>query len=291
MADIVVDAHHHFWDPARGHFPWMAGDDMAPLRRVFAPADLEPLLRDCRVDRSVLVQTQSSLDETRDFLALAAATPFVAGVVGWADLTDPGIETTLAALKAGPGGGLLVGIRHQVHDEPDPDWLLRADVRRGLSAVARAGLVYDLLLRPRELPAALATVAAFPDLRFVVDHIAKPMIRRAVLAPWAEAMRGFAPYRDHVWCKLSGMVTEADWRSWTARDLEPYVETAIAIFGTRRCLFGSDWPVCTLAATYAETKAALEECLAPLAPRDRAAIFGTNAVELYGLAGIGGAMR
>ena len=288
MADIVVDAHHHFWDPARGSFPWMAGPEMRPLRRVFAPGDLAPLLRDCHVDRTILVQTQSSLDETRDFLALAAATPFVAGVVGWADLTDPHVDATLSMLKSGPGGDRLVGIRHQVHDEPDPDWLLRDDVRRGLEAVARAGLVYDLLLRPREIPAARATVAALPGLRFVVDHVAKPMIKRAVFAPWAEAMRGFAEHRDHVWCKLSGMVTEADWQGWTARDLRPYVDAALEIFGTRRCLYGSDWPVCTLAASYAETKSALEECLAPLAPAERAAIFGANAIELYGLARIPG---
>ena len=291
MAEIVVDAHHHVWDPARGHFPWMAGEAMAPLRRVFAPADLAPLLRDCRVDRSVLVQTQSSLAETRDFLALAAATPFIAGVVGWVDLTDPDIDAVLAALKQGPGGGHLVGIRHQVHDEPDPEWLLRADVRRGLAAVARADLVYDLLLKPREIPAALATVRDLPQLRFVVDHIAKPMIRRAVFASWAEAMRGFADHRDHVWCKLSGMVTEADWHGWTARDLRPYVDEALAIFGIARCIFGSDWPVCILAASYAETKAALDECLSGLDPAARARIFGANAIDLYRLAATPGWSR
>lgn len=284
MAEIVVDAHHHVWDPAKGNFPWMVGEAMTPIRRVFDPGDLAPLLRDNGVARTVLVQTQSSLDETRDFLAIAARTPFVAGVVGWADLTDPALDDVLADLRRGPGGGHLVGIRHQVHDEPDAGWLLRDDVRRGLAAVARAGLVYDLLLKPREIPAALATIRDLPQLRFVVDHIAKPMIRRAVISPWAEAMRGFAPYRDHVWCKLSGMVTEADWRGWTARDLRPYVDEMLAIFGAQRCLFGSDWPVCTLAASYAETKAALEECLSGLEPAARTRIFGANAIDVYRLA-------
>jgi L-fuconolactonase len=282
MAEIV-DAHHHFWDPDQGHYPWMQGAAMAPLRRVFAPDDLAPLLRDCGVTRSVLVQTQSRLEETRDFLAIAARTGFVAGVVGWVDLTAPDIDETLAALRAGPGGDRLVGIRHQVHDEPDPDWLRRADVRRGLAAIARHELAYDLLLRPRELAAAVDTVAALPQLRFVVDHVAKPMIRRRIHAPWAEAMQGFRSHRDHVWCKLSGMVTEADWRRWTTRDLRPYVDTALDIFAPDRCLYGSDWPVCTLAASYAETFGALAECLAPLSSTERDTILGASARAVYRL--------
>lgn len=284
MPHVVVDAHHHFWDPARGDFPWMAGDDMAPIRRVFAPQHLAPLLQDTRVDRTVLVQTQSSIAETMDFLALADRTPFVTGVVGWADLTAPDIADTLAHLKEGSHGRHLVGIRHQVHDEPDRNWLLRDDVARGLAAIQQHGLVYDLLLKPREIPAALALVGRFPALRFVVDHVAKPMIRRGVFAPWAEAMRGFRSHREHVWCKLSGMVTEADWQGWSADDLRPYVAETLDIFGSKRCLFGSDWPVCTLAATYAEVKSALEECVAPLSHNERAQIFGINAAELYRLA-------
>lgn len=279
----IIDAHHHFWDPARGHFPWMAGDAMTPIRRVFAPEHLAPLLRDARVDATVLVQTQASLAETRDFLATAAATPFVAGVVGWVDLTSPDVSDDIAALKARPDGRYLVGIRHQVHDEPDPEWLLRADVRRGLKAVEAHGLVYDLLLKPRDLPAATRLVSAMPGLRFVVDHIAKPMIARRVYVPWAERMRAFRDQRDHVWCKLSGMVTEANWQCWTADDLRPYVETALTTFGAERCLFGSDWPVCTLAGSYLEVKGALEECVSALTADERAAIFGGTAAGLYAL--------
>lgn len=284
MRDIAIDAHHHFWNPARGDFPWMQGDAMAPIRRAFAPAHLAPLLRDAGIARSVLVQTQSSEAETRDFLALADGSDFIAGVVGWVDLASPGVHDAIARLKAAPGGGHLVGIRHQVHDEPDPRWLLRDDVRRGLAAVEAHGLAYDLLLRPREIPAALETVAAFPGLRFVVDHAAKPMIRRGILAPWAEAMRGFARHRDHAWCKLSGLVTEADWRAWRADDLRPYVDEALAIFGAGRCVYGSDWPVCTLAGEYAEVIGALRECIAPLSATERALVLGRNAVELYRLA-------
>lgn len=284
MPHIVVDAHHHFWDPARGDFPWMAGEAMTPIRRVFAPEDMAPLLRDAGVDRTVLVQTQSRMAETRDFLALAARTPFVAGVVGWVDLTAPDVDDVLARLKEGPHGRHLVGVRHQVHDEPDPDWLRRADVLRGLAAVERHGLVYDLLLRPREIAAALAVVVRFPALRFVVDHIAKPMIRRGIFNPWAEAMRPFRTHREHVWCKLSGMVTEADWQGWRADDLRPYVEETLEIFGAKRCVYGSDWPVCTLAARYAETKAVLEECTARLSVNERAQLFGLNAADLYRLA-------
>jgi L-fuconolactonase len=279
----VIDAHHHFWDPARGDFPWMQGEAMTPIRRVFAPEHLAPLLRDARVDATVLVQTQASLDETQDFLATAAATPFVAGVVGWVDLTSPKVGDDISALQSRPDGRYLVGVRHQVHDEADPDWLLRDDVRRGLKVVEAHGLVYDLLLKPRDLPAAIRTVADFPGLRFVVDHIAKPAIARRIYHPWAEQMRQLRRHRDHVWCKLSGMVTEANWRNWTAEDLRPYVHESLAIFGPDRCLYGSDWPVCTLAAPYLEVKGALEECVSDLTSDERAAVFGATAAGLYSL--------
>jgi L-fuconolactonase len=229
------------------------------------------------------VQTWSSIDETRAFLELAAATDFIAGVVGWVDLTAPDVDEVLAALKTRPDGRFLVGVRHQVHDEPDADWLLRPDVRRGLAAVARHGLVYDLLIRPRELPAALETVRAFPALRFVVDHIAKPDIAGGGFEAWSALMRPFATEAGHVWCKLSGMATEANWQSWTPQDLQPYVDEALAIFGPRRCLFGSDWPVCLLAGSYARILDALKEAIAPLSPGERERVLAGSAIELYGL--------
>ena len=204
----------------------MTGEALDPIRRPFTPADLAPLLVAAGVDATVLVQTVPSVAETREFLGTAAATSFVAGVVGWVDLSDPAVAATLAELKESPGGERLVGIRHQVHDEDDADWLLRPEVWRGLAAVRDAGLAYDILVRPRELPAALATARAFPDMRFVIDHLAKPPIASGQIAPWAALM---APFRElpYVSCKLSGMATEADWRTWTADDLRPYVQRAL----------------------------------------------------------------
>lgn len=278
---LVVDAHHHFWDPARAEYPWMT-EELAPIRRRFGPEDLRPLLAECGVDRTVLVQTRSSLEETREFCATAADTDFVAGVVGWADLTDPGVAQVLRDLHAAPGGAALVGIRHQVHDEPDPGWILRADVRRGLRAVGEADLAYDLLLRPRELGAALRTVREFPEMRFVIDHIAKPPIRAGAYREWAEAMAPFSE-EGHVFCKLSGMVTEADWSAWRPDDLGPYVRRVVGWFGEDRLMFGSDWPVCLVAGSYAQTMDALLYALGDLSPAARAKILGSNAIAFYRL--------
>jgi L-fuconolactonase len=277
----VVDAHHHFWDPARAAYPWMT-DALAPIRRRFGPEDLRPLLAANDVDRTILVQTRSSIEETREFLATAGRHDFIAGVVGWVDLTAPDVAEQLASLRAGPGGETLVGVRHQVHDESDPDWLLRADVRRGLAAVGQAGLAYDLLVRTRELPAALATVRDHPAIRFVIDHLAKPPIAGGAIDAWAAGLRPLAEY-PNVHCKLSGMVTEADWTRWSARDLAPYASRVLEWFGPGRCLFGSDWPVCLLAASYAEVIEACRVALGDLAPADRERIFGGNAIELYRL--------
>ena len=272
----VVDSHQHFWDPAGADYPWMT-DDVAAIRRRFMPEDLRPLLEANGVDATVVVQARSDLDETRELLRLAAATDFVAGVVGWADLTAADVGAELAALKAGIGGEKLVGVRHQVHDEADPGWLLRADVLRGLHAVRDAGLVYDLLLRPRELPAALEAVRRVDALRFVVDHIAKPRITAGPRD--AEWERGLAPLAElpNVSCKVSGLVTEADWRSWRVDDLAPYLEKVVGWFGEDRLLFGSDWPVCTLAAEYEQVIAVARALL----PREKP--FGENAVRVYRL--------
>jgi len=279
---VIVDAHHHFWDPTRADYPWMTGS-YEPVRRPFGPGDLAPLLTANGVDATVLVQARMGLDETDELLAIAANTPFVRGVVGWVDLTDPGVSDLLAELRAGPGGDRLVGIRHQVHDEPDPEWLLRDDVRRGIRAVGEAGLAYDLLVRTRELPAALAVAEAVPDVRFVIDHIAKPPIRDGVRQPWADRMAAFAAL-EHVACKLSGMVTEADWEEWQPADLAPYVDHVLAVFGPRRVLFGSDWPVCLLAASYDRVVETDRELLGGLSKAESAAVFGDTATEVYRLA-------
>ena len=250
------------------------GDELAAIRRPFGPGDLRPLLEDNGVDRTIVVQTISSLDETREFLDTAAANDFVAGVVGWVDMTSPSVAEALASVA----GNLLVGIRHQVHDEPDARWLLRDDVQRGIRAVGEARLVYDLLVRTRELPAALETVRRNPGVSFVIDHAAKPHIARGSWdGEWEERL---APFSDepNVACKLSGLVTEADWRSWTPEQIEPYVRRVVGWFGPERCMFGSDWPVCLLAASYAQVIDAMRQ----VTGRDEA-IFGGTAQRVYGL--------
>jgi L-fucono-1,5-lactonase len=270
---VIVDAHHHFWDPARREYVWM-GDELAPIRRPFGPNDLRPLLADNGVDHTILVQTVSSIDETREFLDIAAANDFVDGVVGWVDLTAADVAETIGSLVS----DLLVGVRHQVHDEPDPRWLLRADVQRGIAALGEAGLVYDLLVRTRELPAALETVRRNRDVSFVIDHAAKPRIAGGSWdEEWEKAM---APFSDepNVACKLSGLVTEADWRSWTPEQLAPYVKSVVGWFGSRRCMFGSDWPVCLLAASY---DAVLDTMQQIVGLDDW--IFGLTARSVYGL--------
>lgn len=278
---MIVDAHHHFWDPGEADYPWLT-DDLAVIRRRFGPDDLAPELAVTGVEATVLVQTRSSQDETADFLALAAAIPFIAGVVGWVDLTEPTVADAIAELRAGPGGQHLVGIRHQVHDERDAGWLQRGDVMRGIRAVGAAGLAYDLLLRPRELPAALELAQRLPDTRFVIDHLAKPPIATGDVASWRSRIDVFAPL-EHVACKVSGLVTEADWSSWTAADLQPFVDLAIDVFGPERLLFGSDWPVCLLAATYPQVVGTAGTLLEGLSDDELAAVMGGNAARIYGL--------
>jgi L-fuconolactonase len=278
---MIVDAHHHFWDPSTADYPWLT-DELAAIRRPFGPADLEPLVAAAGVEATVLVQTRSSLDETIDFLATAESTSFVRGVVGWVDLTDPAVEDTIADMRERPGGRHLVGIRHQVHDEPDPMWLRRDDVMRGIEAVGRAGLVYDLLVRARELPAALLVARQLPDVGFVIDHVAKPSIATHTLEPWASLIQ---PFRSlpNVSCKVSGMVTEANWLTWTPADLRPYVDHVFDVFGADRLMFGSDWPVCLLAATYEDVLVATRGLLDSLSAEERAAVFGETATEAYRL--------
>jgi L-fuconolactonase len=274
---MIVDAHHHFWDPARSYYPWMT-DEVAAIRRAFGPADLEPLLREEGVSGTVVVQARMDLAETCDLLETAASADFVLGVVGWVDLVDPDVAAILRSV-AHPK---LVGVRHQVHDEPDPGWLLRPDVQRGLRAVADASLAYDLLVRTRELPAALATARAHPELTLVVDHLAKPPLRGGDTGAWAEALASLADL-PNVSCKLSGLVTEADWRAWQPGDLTPYLRRALGWFGAGRCLFGSDWPVCLLAASYREVLGLVRSALGP---GERDAVLALTAASVYRLPGV-----
>ena len=277
----MIDAHHHFWDPSRADYPWMT-DDCAAVRRRFGPDDLRPLLTECGVGRTVLVQTRASLAESCEFLATASRTDFIAGVVAWVDLVSAEVAGQLEMLRSSPGGERLVGVRHQVHDEPDPEWLLRPDVLRGLRAVEASGLAYDLLVRTRELPAARRVARDFPGLRLIVDHLAKPPLRTGALGEWAAALAPLAAH-GNVWCKLSGLITEADWRRWRPEDLTGCVRQALAWFGEDRLMFGSDWPVCLLAGTYAEVLDAARCALGDLPAAARRKIFGTNAEAAYRL--------
>lgn len=252
------------------------------LQRRFDLTDLRDAIATTAVARTIVVQTVSALGETEGFLSLAAESGgTIAGVVGWVDLTDPGVADTLAALVTGEHGSLLVGIRHQVHDEPDPRWLLRTDVQRGLRCVGDAGLVFDLLVRPRELPAAIATVELLPHVAFVLDHLGKPPIARDTFEPWASLVTQLAAY-PNVSCKLSGLVTEAK-SGARAPDVARYAQHVIEVFGADRIMFGSDWPVCTSRRTYRGVYELAGELIAHMASDDRDAVMGDNATRIYRL--------
>ncbi|MER5532999.1 amidohydrolase family protein [Streptomyces mirabilis] len=277
-----VDAHHHVWDLSVRDQDWITGPELQPLRRDFGVADLAPQARAAGVDRTVLVQTITVPEETPEFLALAAQSELIAGVVGWTDLTRPDVADELARLRELPGGRRLKGIRHQVQGEPDPEWLLRPDVRDGLAAVAEAGLVYDLVVLPHQLPACVRAAADHPGLTFVLDHLGKPPIATGALRPWATAVRALAALPNTV-CKLSGMVTEADHAKWTVDGLRPYADTVLDAFGPGRLMFGSDWPVCTLAASYGQVVDVAEELTGGLGAEERAEVFGGTATRVYRL--------
>lgn len=259
----------------------MVGEALAPIRRNFSIEELAPPAAAAGVTSTVLVQTVGEVAETTEFLEVAAGNELVAGVVGWVDLTAADAGEMLAGLKARPDGAWLKGIRHQVHDEPDPRWLCRDDVRAGLAAVADAGLVYDLLTKTPHLPAAVETARALPQLSFVVDHISKPVIG-GDLEPWASGLRALAAL-PNVSCKLSGMVTEASWTDWKASDLQPYADVVLDAFGPDRVMFGSDWPVCLLAASYDEVLQAALALTADLTASERDTVFGDTARRVYQL--------
>jgi L-fucono-1,5-lactonase len=275
-----IDAHHHVWDLSVREEPWTAGLDT--LQRSFSLSDVSPALTANHFDATVVVQTVTVPDETTELLALAAAEPIVAGVVGWVDLTAEDVPTRLAALGAQPGGESLVGIRHPAQDEVDPRWLCRSPVRRGLSAVAEAGLAYDLLVRPPQLAGAIETVASLPELRFVLDHAGKPDIADGALQPWASQMADLS-IEPNVVVKLSGLVTEADHDAWTVDQLRPYVDVLLEEFGPERIMFGSDWPVCLLAASYDTWVNAATALTASVTAAEREAIFGGTAARWYRL--------
>lgn len=273
----MIDAHHHLWDPSRRAYPWLAGDALDPIRRPYTVDDLRAVTKAAGVHATILVQTVPSAEETEEFLGFAAAEPVIAGVVGWADLTAPDVADRLAALD-----GPLVGIRHQVETEADDGWLLRPAVLAGLRAVAAAGLTFDLLVRAPQLPAAASLAARLPELRLVLDHAAKPPIAAGEWEPWASGVAALAA-RENVVCKLSGLVTEADWTGWEVGHLRRYVDHVLDVFGPDRLLFGSDWPVCELAASYEVVVDAAIALTGSLSDAERLAVFEHNARAVYGL--------
>jgi L-fuconolactonase len=277
---LTIDAHQHFWQLSQPFdYRWLDAPTHAPIRRDYLPEHLEPLIRQVGVDRTVFVQTQHNLDENRWVLGLAERHPFIAGVVGWIDLASPDCERQLLEFKAHPK---FVGVRHVTQDEPDDDFIVRPDVLRGLKVLQKHGVPFDLLFYVKHLRHAATLAKQLPDLPMVIDHLAKPRIREQVLDDWMPYFRAAAAF-PNVFCKLSGMVTEADWSRWTAADLRPYVQMALASFGPDRLMFGSDWPVCELAASYAQVYNALLEALGPLSESERAAIFGGTAIRFYRL--------
>ncbi|MCP2245882.1 amidohydrolase family protein [Lentzea aerocolonigenes] len=272
-----VDAHHHLWDLSARPQEWL--DELDVIRRDFGPEDLSAVAGPAGVDATVLVQVLNDVDETAEFLAVAGNSDLIEGVVGWVDLTAPDVAEQLDRLRSGPGGDRLVGVRHLVQAEPDPHWLLRADVIAGLRAVRDAGLVYDVLTRPHQLPAALEAVRTVPDLVFVLDHLSKPDIAGRSLEPWSAHLAALAAL-PNVTAKLSGLVTEAG-PQWTVDDFRPYVDVALQAFGPERLMVGTDWPVCLLAASYEEVVQVAEELTSGLSAAERDLVFGGTAERVY----------
>jgi L-fuconolactonase len=279
-----VDSHHHLWDLAVRDQPWT--DGLPLLQRSFDFSDIRPLLFANHVDRTVVVQTVDVPGETPELLALAAREPAIGGVVGWVDLCSPAVEDQIASLRELPGGNHLVGIRHHVQDEPDERWLCRPEVQRGLRAVGAAGLVNDLVVHHDQLPVVIEAAGALDEVTFVLDHGGKPLIAKGEVSPWRELMAHTARL-PNVAVKLSGLVTEADYELWTVDQLRPYADVILGAFGASRTMWGSDWPVCLLAASYERVVESASQLTASLSPVERDAFFGGTAVEWYGLAGAG----
>lgn len=254
-------------------------DSMHILRRDHLPDELNELETTLSFDGSIAVQARQSLEETRWLLELADAEPRIKGVVGWLDLCSSEIVSQLETFAPHPK---LVGVRHVVQDEPDDDFMLRPDFLRGLAKVNDFGLCYDILIYEKHLPVAIQVVQQFPEHTFILDHIAKPLIKDGILEPWAEHLRALAQY-PNVSCKLSGMITEADWHHWTESELHPYMEISLEAFGPERLMIGSDWPVCTLAGDYDRVMNLVLDFIQTLSSSEQSAILGDNCARVYGL--------
>ncbi len=271
----MIDSHQHFWQVGRFDYPWMS-KDLGVLYRDYLPADLSPILQQNDVRWTVLVQASNSVAETRWLLELADANRFIIGVVGWVDLMGPDVESQLKEFST---RWQFKGVRHLVESEHDDDWLIQPAVLSGLKHVGNWGLTYDLLVHTRHLKYVPQVVESCPGLRLVIDHLAKPPIARNEIKEWAAAIKSLASYP--IFCKLSGLVTEANWTTWQTDDLRPFVDYALEIFGPGRLMFGSDYPVCLLAASYDRVLDAFQEILKDLSDAERARIFWANAANFY----------
>jgi L-fuconolactonase len=275
---VRLDAHQHFWRYSLQEYSWI-GPDMAALRQDRLPADLAPLLASNGIDGTVAVQARQTLEETRWLLTLAEQQPFIRGVVGWVDLQSREVRDQLERFTTHPR---FRGVRHVLQDEPDDRFMLRAAFVRGIGLLADFGLTYDILIFARHLPAACELVAHFPDQPFVLDHIAKPPIRDGLLEPWSAGIRRLAAF-PNVMCKVSGLVTEASWQHWQPADFRPYLDVAFEAFGPYRIMFGSDWPVCTLAGSYADIVGIILDYVQQLSAAEQAAVWSKTAARVYGL--------
>lgn len=274
---MKIDSHQHFWkfDPVRD--AWI-DETMSVIRKDFLPADLKPVLETNHIDGCIAVQADQSEEETWFLLDCAAANPFVKGVVGWLDLMSADIEEKLAQFSENT---LLKGLRHIVQAESN-DFMLRADFQNGISYLKQFGMTYDILVFPPQLPAAIELVNKFPDQKFVVDHIAKPYIKDGKIDAWKSHMQELAQ-ASNVYCKVSGMTTEADWNNWTKQDFRPYLDVIFEAFGIERIMYGSDWPVCLLAASYKEQLDILEDYLVSFSEQEKHLVMGGNATSFYNL--------
>jgi L-fuconolactonase len=277
-ATIRIDSHHHLWRYDPQEYGWI-DDNMKVIRRDFLPEHIEREIQASGIDGVVTVQAHQSVGETEWLLDLASRHEFMRGVVGWVPLTDPYVRDVLGRLAA---NAKLKAVRHVIQGEPDPDYILREDFNRGIRALQEFGLVYDILIYERQLPQTIRFVDQHPNRIFVLDHIAKPRIGDRLVSPWAENIRELAK-RPNVYCKLSGMVTEADYHSWTERDLEPYFETVLEAFGPKRLMFGSDWPVCLVAVSYRGWFEIVSKVVERLSEDERDRVLGGTAVEAYKL--------
>ena len=273
---MKLDAHQHFWAYDRAEYAWI-GRGMEGLQRDFFPPDLQAEREKAGIQASIAVQARQSLEESRWLLALAQKDPGIHGVVAWADLTSPELGEQLDELK----GPKLLGLRHVIQDETDPGFMERPAFLAGLAQLKDRGLAFDLLIQAGQLPVAATLVSRFPGQRFILDHLAKPKIKAGLIEPWKSEIRALARL-PNVACKLSGFATEADWKAWKASDFEPYFQTALEAFGPQRLIFGTDWPVCTLAASYGEVTEVVAAFIKSLSQTEQAGIFGLNALRIYG---------